>query len=412
MPAVAISAVNTGTDTLTAVAHGLLTGDRCRVRNVGGALPTGLTGATDVFAIRTDADNFKLATSNANALAGTPVIDITGAGSGTNTVEYGLPYAIPNVIAAAGVQVKSADLNGTWNSLVALYDLLTGQAQAIWNTVTIALGLVVGGALRVGGELLAFADFSFTADSTTDLVTKTAHGLETGDGPVRVSNSGGGLPGGLSAGTDYWAIRVDANNIFLATARANALALVPINLTTNGTGTQTLLHQTGTTRVSDAEVTRHLTVDGNLAVGGTLTLVDTEIYSMAFAQGAAGTTPANGGGVANAPPTIALGTVTNGAVNCPLRLRVGTTLTAWQVRLIKATSGAATVTAKLWKSTTGAAVSQIGGSVANSANAPGLISLGQAGGVEVVAVNSQYFIEVIGSGTNGDTAVDYQNTTA
>ena len=32
MPSIAISAVNAGTDTLTAVAHGLTTGDRCRVR--------------------------------------------------------------------------------------------------------------------------------------------------------------------------------------------------------------------------------------------------------------------------------------------------------------------------------------------------------------------------------------------
>lgn len=134
MPAITITAVNTGTDTLTAIAHGLLTGDRTRARNVDGALPTGLSPATDYFAIRVDADNVKLATSNANALAGTPVVDITGAGSGTNTLEYGLPYCIPTIVATPGVtQIRSADSNGTWAALAALHQLLTGGSQSVWT---------------------------------------------------------------------------------------------------------------------------------------------------------------------------------------------------------------------------------------------------------------------------------------
>lgn len=140
MPAITVTAVNLGTDTLTATAHGLVTGDRCRVRNVGGALPAAtpaLTAATDYFAIRQDANNVKLADTNAHALAGTP-IDITGAGSGTTTIEYGLPYCTPNAAAAAGGQIKSANDNGAWSALVALYCLLTGLAQTIWTGITLA----------------------------------------------------------------------------------------------------------------------------------------------------------------------------------------------------------------------------------------------------------------------------------
>jgi hypothetical protein len=136
MPAIAVSVVTPGTDTLTATAHGLTTGDRFRLRNVGGALPAAtpsLAAVTDYFALRVDANNLKICDTNAHALAGTGIVDITGSGSGTTTVEYGLPYCIPNVIAAPGTQVKSADLNGTWNSLVALYDLLTGQAESVWS---------------------------------------------------------------------------------------------------------------------------------------------------------------------------------------------------------------------------------------------------------------------------------------
>lgn len=156
MPAVAITSVNTTTEEITAVAHGLVTGDRFRLRNVGGALPAAtpsLAGAIDYFAVRTGADTLKISDTNAHALAGTGIVNLTGSGSGTTTVEYGLPYSIPNLIAAPGVQVKSADLNGTWAALVALYDLLTGQAQAIWSAITLAGALSVGGHLKTSDPI-------------------------------------------------------------------------------------------------------------------------------------------------------------------------------------------------------------------------------------------------------------------
>lgn len=196
MPAFTISAVNTGTDTLTAVAHGLLTGDRFRVRNVGGALPTGLTGATDVFAVRVDADNLKVATSNANALAGTPVIDITGAGSGTNTVEYGLPYCVPR-IAAVGTQIFHDDDNAAWNALVALYDLLTSQAQSVWSGVTLAGNLSVGG--QVASDLTLAANKNVTVSGTGSY----KHGPRTmilGPGSFQLDFTGGSPNGNATPG--------------------------------------------------------------------------------------------------------------------------------------------------------------------------------------------------------------------
>lgn len=176
MPSITISAVNTGTEVLTATGHGLLTGDRLRVRNTtGGALPTGLTGAVDVFAIRVDADNLKVSDTNAHALAGTNIIDITGAGTGTNVIEYGLPYCLPTAIAAPGTQIKSADLNGTWSSLVALYSLLVGQAQSIWSTIVVALTVTFNAAVTAPAYKLAAtrplivagADFAVTAGTPT-----------------------------------------------------------------------------------------------------------------------------------------------------------------------------------------------------------------------------------------------------
>ena len=90
------------------------------------------------------------------------------------------------------------------------------------------------------GDALVVADFTFTAEADDDLCTKAAHGLQTGDGPIRVANSGGGLPTGLAASTDYWVIVASSSTFKLATSLANALAGTAINLTTDGTGTQTL----------------------------------------------------------------------------------------------------------------------------------------------------------------------------
>jgi hypothetical protein len=86
---------------------------------------------------------------------------------------------------------------------------------------------------------LTFTAFTFTADSATDKIAKTNHKLETGDGPFTVSNSGGALPGGLAAATNYWVIKFDDDNIKVASSLDNAYLGTAIDITSNGTGTQT-----------------------------------------------------------------------------------------------------------------------------------------------------------------------------
>lgn len=84
------------------------------------------------------------------------------------------------------------------------------------------------------------ADITFTAEADDEKMTSVAHGMATGDGPFRVSNSGGALPAGLAVDTDYWIIKSTVDVFFLATTKANALALTNLLITTDGTGTQTL----------------------------------------------------------------------------------------------------------------------------------------------------------------------------
>lgn len=72
------------TDIITSVAHGYLTGDQVQVSSAG-TLPAGLAAATYYYVIVLTNDTFKLASTQANAKAGTAV-DITDAGTGTHTV--------------------------------------------------------------------------------------------------------------------------------------------------------------------------------------------------------------------------------------------------------------------------------------------------------------------------------------
>lgn len=81
------------------------------------------------------------------------------------------------------------------------------------------------------------SDQSFTADHTTDVVTCAGHAYVQGN-CVHVKNSGGALPGGLSADTDYYVIYIDANTFKLATSYGNARLAVNVDIASAGSGTQ------------------------------------------------------------------------------------------------------------------------------------------------------------------------------
>lgn len=112
---------------------------------------------------------------------------------------------------------------------------------------TTARALTTGAASALFSKPLVVADATFTA-AASDVVTIVAHGLETGDGPVRVTTSAADLPLGLVAGTDYWIIKLTADTFKFAASLANAVADSPtaVDIQDAGTGTHTLV-DTGTT---------------------------------------------------------------------------------------------------------------------------------------------------------------------
>lgn len=108
--------------------------------------------------------------------------------------------------------------------------------------------------LDVVDEALTWSPKAATADAGTDVLTSAAHGLLTGDGPVRIASTGA-LPGGLGAGADYWIVKTGANTVQLAASFLDAKAVVPVvvDMTSAGSGAITI-ESTPDTRRAGAEV--------------------------------------------------------------------------------------------------------------------------------------------------------------
>lgn len=95
--------------------------------------------------------------------------------------------------------------------------------------------------------------FTFTAKAITlvvpgapGTVTVPAHGLSSGDGPVRLTTTGT-LPGGTAADVDYWAIRVTADTLRLAPSFLAAIdASAPIAIIDTGVGAHAIVSTTQT----------------------------------------------------------------------------------------------------------------------------------------------------------------------
>lgn len=104
---------------------------------------------------------------------------------------------------------------------------------------------------------LAFSPLTVASvDTVGNAVRIVAHGLATGDGPVRDTTTGV-LPGGLALLTDYWAIVDDVDHLGFATTHQNAINHVRVDLTSSGSGVHTVT-ATASTRRSGAEILRRV----------------------------------------------------------------------------------------------------------------------------------------------------------
>lgn len=108
--------VSVADNTITEASHGFETGyGPFRLYNTGGALPGGTDSTTKYWSIKVDANTFKLATSRANALAGTAVDITSAAGGGTHTCNRGRYLVVPAGVSYVSVHCQlttESDLAG------------------------------------------------------------------------------------------------------------------------------------------------------------------------------------------------------------------------------------------------------------------------------------------------------------
>lgn len=160
--------------------HGGVTGDKVYFTNSGGALPTGITASTTLFLIRIDANTFNIATTLANAHAGT-AITTTGSQSGTHTAFLGgvkfpnLDATIPGTVSG---NYKTAGYVGEVLSTSVTSAIASGITPGQYGNVA-SLNLPKGHWVvrsgiqntRVSGQSeLTAAISTFSGNTTTDHV--------------------------------------------------------------------------------------------------------------------------------------------------------------------------------------------------------------------------------------------------
>jgi microcystin-dependent protein len=168
---------------VTLATHGLATGD-CIELTTTSALPTGLSANTNYYVIYENANTFWLATSYANALAGTK-INTSGSQSGVHTLRY-CPFGISGSSNFLLPDMRGAAPNGVGTSTAYVYNETLGlgnmnndQLQAFWMTVRrnsdgsasyIAPGSGAGSEVYGGGTTL------YTGATAKDIITDGTHG--------------------------------------------------------------------------------------------------------------------------------------------------------------------------------------------------------------------------------------------
>ena len=119
---------------------------------------------------------------------------------------------------------------------------------------------------KMADYLASFAaPTAFVAAAGTDNLTVVAHGLSTGDGPFSVATDDA-LPTGLVAATPYWVVVTAANTFRMASSYQNAIDGVYIDLTTNGSGANTITRYAAVDGATDAFVVNNVAgfLDGSL----------------------------------------------------------------------------------------------------------------------------------------------------
>ena len=114
---------------------------------------------------------------------------------------------------------------------------VTYDSTTINNAVDVAFDLIDTYSEVDTDSYIDFGDdVTYTANSTTDILTATGHGFATNDEVY--TSSTGTLPDGLSTNTRYWVIDVSENSLQLTATRGGSA----VDLIDTGSGTHSLIN--------------------------------------------------------------------------------------------------------------------------------------------------------------------------
>lgn len=190
-------------------------------------------------------------TGNSSKVFGVDVTEIVSGGD--NVAEVGVATGGAGYVEAPGVSFSG----GAGSGAAATATISGGVVTAITVTNT-GTGYTSAPTVTIQVPVLTVATSG--VNTTTEVITYTAHGQATGDAVVYRDGSGTAITG-LTSGTTYYVIRASADTFKLATTAENATAGTAINLTGTGNDAQYFEISAGTRATATAAL-------GDGAVGG------------------------------------------------------------------------------------------------------------------------------------------------
>ena len=148
--------VSTANNTITAVGHRFITGQRVSYTTTGGSIG-GLSSGTNYFIIKVSLNEFKLATSLANA-NNNVAINLSSVGTGT---DHNITVAFDNVNTKFKLTFGNGDFSAEVTKAPQLQVSVNGVIQQPQETMTPTVGYGIA-----AGDIIVFA----TAPAPTDVV--------------------------------------------------------------------------------------------------------------------------------------------------------------------------------------------------------------------------------------------------
>lgn len=246
---------------------------------------TGTTYTADSLNINIVSGRFYRVQFTVSAWTSSNIFFTLGGVTGTNRAATGTFVEIITAVSTAGFVLNASINTGVWtvsNISVVEWGASSGDSpacQQIVSTITpsayhggsvspdykhlLNMGAMTTAATGVGMlqvvDLLAvypyinsnsnsaqscvnnlFSLSTITADSSTDIITHTNINILDGS-RVQFSNSGGALPTGISASTNYWVKKQTDLTFKICTSYANWLSNTTVDITADGSGTNTCL---------------------------------------------------------------------------------------------------------------------------------------------------------------------------